>query len=165
MKPARLLFVVVLLILYGVARPQAPNVRAQPGPPLLVIVSAALAGGDIGLGVLRNAFEGYPTDFGGKRLVPFNHAFASGERIWFDEIVLGMDQDEAARFWVDQRVRTGYQPPRTLPSADLALRVVASLPGGITYLAMTPESVPQSLRALTIDGKAATHPAYPLRAE
>lgn len=158
------LFTSTLLMLCA-SVPQTPDANAQARPPLLVIVSSALGGSEIGLGTLRSAFQGNSTDLNGKRLIPFNQAPGSPERVRFDQVVLGLGPDQVARFWIDQRVRNGLQAPRTLQSPELALRLAASVPGIISYFAGQPSAVPKGLTALKIDGKAPTDSGYPLKGE
>ncbi|HEX7476712.1 MAG TPA: hypothetical protein VF331_02795 [Polyangiales bacterium] len=91
--------------------------------------------------------------------LPFNAPPHSADRELFDERVLGMEADEAARFWIDQRIR-GLQAPRTIPSPELAVRVVGKLPGAIAYVRasyLTPE-----VKALRIDGRAPGQAGYAL---
>jgi hypothetical protein len=63
------------------------------------------------------------------------------------------------RFWINRRIRDEGAPPRTLTSAELAVKVVASLPGSITYV--SPSMVTPNVRVLTIDGKSPTQAGYP----
>lgn len=127
--------------------------------PLAVVVSASTLLKDISTATLRRAFMGEPTDYAsGKRLIPFNHSPTAATRQQFDLAVLGLRPDEVGRFWVDRRVRDQPAPPRIVPSVELALRVVMSLAGAITYV--TPELVNDKVRALTIDGKAVGQPGY-----
>jgi hypothetical protein len=134
--------------------------RAQ-AEPLCVIVGARTGQSGLQLHELRRIFLAQPTDgVGGVRFVPFNAPPHSFERASFDRVVLGMDPDAIARYWVDQRIR-GTQAPRTLSSPDMLLRVVAKLPGAIGYVSanrVTPDA-----RVLRIDGRLPGESGYPLR--
>jgi hypothetical protein len=110
-------------------------------------------------------FEGYKTEFNGKRLIPFNQESGSQARERFDRLVLGLTPAQVGQFWVDQRVRGGTQAPRALASPELTLRVVASLPSSIGYVALDPNAVPAGLKALSIDGKRAIDGDYPFAAK
>ena len=158
----RLLVVTAIALLFAAALPiSAPLVRAA-AKPLVVVVAATAAMKDISTANLRRAFQGMPTDFeGGKRFVPLNHPTGTPARVQFDRAVLGLEPDAVGAFWIDRRIRDESPPPRTVPSADLALRIVASLPGAITYA--FPEQVTPAIRALTIDGKAAGAAGYLLK--
>ena len=84
-----------LVVVAGSSVPQSSEVqtltsKAQVSPPLLVIVAAKTTGSDIKRAVLRNAFEGYKTEFHGKTLIPFNQESGSQARERFDRLVLGL---------------------------------------------------------------------------
>lgn len=148
----------ILTLLAAIAFPARPGVRAEAANPLLVVVSAATGLTDISSALLRRAFEGLPAEYrSGKRLLPLNLPLGSAERVRFDRIVLGLGPDEVGRFWVDQRVRGAAQPPRTL-SVDLALRVVASFPGAISYVDSS--ALKPGLQVLSIDGKQPSAAGY-----
>lgn len=137
------------------------GVRAA-GKPLVVIVGAAVPMKDIGLAVLRRAFLGEAAEYAsGKRLIPINHAPGTPARDQFDKAVLGLKPEEVGRFWIDRRIRDQPPPPKTVPSVDLAVRIVMSLPGAISYV--TQDMVNDKVHALTIDGKAAGQPGYLLQ--
>lgn len=146
------------LIFAALAR-EAPPVRAQPRRHLLVIVSNAVETSDLSFATLRRIFAGGPAEYRpGKRFVPINHPIGTAERALFDRTVMGLAPEDVGRYWVDQRIRGTALPPRTLPSADLVVRVVASLPGAITYT--DPKLIGPGLKVLTIDNKAPSDPNY-----
>jgi ABC-type phosphate transport system substrate-binding protein len=70
----------------------------------------------------------------GSNISTFSYAPEDPVRRAFDSIVLRMSPEEVARFWLDQRVRGGARPPRQVPEAALAVRLVAKLPGSIAYV-------------------------------
>ena len=151
------------LICLGTLAYVSSRAQTQEQPPILVLVSAATGGGDISLGALRSAYESQPTPHRGLRLIPFNLAIGDSIRVRFDRVVLGLAAEQVGAFWIDQRIRSGLAAPRTVPTRDMMLRVIASLKGVIGYMAMSPNSVPSGILALTIDGKAPSDPGYPLR--
>ncbi len=117
---------------------------------------------DISLGTLRRVFRSERvTDPGGVRLVGFNHPSGSRARELFDRVVLGMDPDQAARYWVDQRIRGGARPPRTVGSVTLLREVINRYPGAVGYLTLA--DLDASVRALTVNGAGPDSPQYPLR--
>ena len=151
----------ILIALSVLLPPALPEVRAQTARPLLVIISSATGLTDISSALLRRTFQGYPAEYHpGKRLIPINLPTDAPERRRFDLAVLGLTAAEVGRFWVDQRIRGSSQPPRTVPSAELAVRVALSFPGAITYT--THELVKPGLNVLTIDGKAVSDPRFML---
>jgi ABC-type phosphate transport system substrate-binding protein len=141
--------------------PARSDVHAQAAAePLVVIVGSATGIKDIPMALLRRAFQSEPAEYAsGKRLIPFNLANTSPARVRFDRALLGLEPQDVARFWINRRIRGEGQPPRTVPSPELAVRVVASLPGAITYV--SPSQVTTNVRVLTVDGKAHTAPDYP----
>jgi hypothetical protein len=152
-----------LLLALCVLLPAHPGTRAEAAHPLLVVISSATGIKDISAALLRRAFQGYPAEYAsGKKLVPLNHPTGTVERHRFDRAVLGLAPEEVGPFWVDQRIRGTAQPPRTVPSPELAVRVVLSFAGAITYAG--PELLKPGLNVLTIDGKTATDKQYLLAA-
>jgi len=72
----------------------------------------------------------------------------SGLRQQFDAAVLNLDPEGVAKYWVDQRVRGGVPPPRSVGNAVLLARVIPALTGSIGYV---PESsVPKGVRVVAM---------------
>jgi len=149
----------VSLLALAVLLPLESRTHAATRDGLVIIVGAAAGVSDISLIALRRAFRGEIAELGnGKRIVPFNHPVHSQERIAFDRKVLGLEPDDVGRFWINRRIRDEGLPPRTLPSAEVGLRVVASFPGAVTYLRAS--MVDRSVRVVSIDGIAPGRPGY-----
>jgi hypothetical protein len=70
----------------------------------------------------------------GVPIVPFNYPPGDATRNAFDRAALRMSVDEAARYWLDQRIRSGTRAPRQLGDGGLAVRLVGRLPGAIAYV-------------------------------
>jgi hypothetical protein len=143
-----------------------PGLRVEragaAGLLLVPIVASSSAMTDISLGTLRRVFLSEPVSGpGGLRLVGFNQPAGSRARETFDRVVLGMDPDQVARYWVDQRIRGGVRPPRQVNSVSLLRQVISRFPGAVGYL--SPADLDASVRALTINGAASDAPNYPLR--
>lgn len=128
---------------------------------LVVIVGKASPIDNLTLGTLRNIFLAQPAVEDGVRLVPFNSPPNSPERVLFDRRVLGMNPDEVARHWVDQRIRGNPGPPRVIAGAKLLRQVIARLPGAISYL--SPEDLDGTVKAVTVGGYDYNHKDYPIR--
>ena len=162
MTTSRLLSLLAFALLVAATVPMTtPQVRAA-GKPLVVVVSASAAMKDISTATLRRAFQGMATDFeAGKRFIPLNHPPGTPTRTQFDRAVLGLEPDAVGAFWIDRRIRDESPPPRTVPTPELALRIVGSLLGAITYV--FPELVTPAVKVLTIDGKVAGQPGYLLK--
>lgn len=70
----------------------------------------------------------------GERIIPLNASIESERRQYFDRVVLGMSPDEAARYWLDQRIRGGGTAPREVSDGMLTVKLVARLSGTIGYV-------------------------------
>lgn len=160
----RLAALVSLALLALAASPRAaPVARAEARPPLAVVVGPSMKLTEISLGTLRSIFRGdNATAPDGKRFVPVNAPLTSYERVLFDRKVLGLEPDEVAQFWITRRIRDEGMPPRTLPSADLGARVVASYPGAIAYVSS--KIVKSGVKVLKVDGKLPSEADYLLAA-
>lgn len=157
----RVLFFALACALAGSALVRTGGSRAfAETEPLLVVASLAFPGSDITLSDLKTAFRGQRAISGGKVIVPINHNAGTPLRVEFDMVVLGLDQAAVGRYWVDRRIRDEGSPPKSVPSAELAVRVVAAIPTAITYARralLTPK-----VKVLTVDGKTAERPGYAL---
>ncbi|HKU42513.1 MAG TPA: hypothetical protein VJR89_30355 [Polyangiales bacterium] len=155
--PARVLVLSSLLLaclLFG-----SPPLAAS-SDPLLIIVGLQFPSDDVRFSDVKAAFRGQPTKIAGKRVVPINHPIGSPLRAAFDRAILGLEPSAVGRYWVDRRIRDEGTPPTNAPTPELAVRVVATLNGAITYgsaAMLTPK-----VRALKIDGKAAGQHGYAL---
>jgi hypothetical protein len=70
----------------------------------------------------------------GTPILPFNAPPGEVHRTGFDRAALRMSADEAARYWLDLRIRSGTRAPRQLADPGLAVRLVARLKGAIAYV-------------------------------
>ncbi|MDF3067763.1 MAG: hypothetical protein K0R38_3364 [Polyangiaceae bacterium] len=137
----------------------SPRVLAA-GEPIAVVVSSGSRQRHLSLDKLRRIFLALPTDDDdGRRFVPINLAPSANGRARFDQAVLKLRPEEAARYWIDQRLR-GSKPPRVASSYEICRGAVQELPGAISYL---PLSQAGSLRALAIDGRTPNDAGYILR--
>lgn len=145
------------LLLFGYPGP----LQASEGGPILIVVSAESPLTDISMADLRRAFLGEDVNLNGKRIVPFSQALGSIARVDFDQAVLKLEPEHVGKFWIDRRIRDQSPPPRSVPTETLAIKVAASLPNALTYIAAG--SLNNRLKALTIDGHGPSDPNYPLR--
>lgn len=149
-----------LLMLACVPLIRAPSASAAGGK-VVVIVGKSLGVSDISKGDLRRAFLGMSTKVGGKRLIPINLSNKSPLRKAFDKAILGLDPSAVGAFWVDRRIRGESSPPRAVPAAALAAKVVASLPGAISYVSAS--KVNSKVVAVSIDGVGPDSPDWPIK--
>ena len=140
---------------FGVGPPAANETQV-----LVLVVSREFPAGDISLATLKTAFRGRIAHVGGKHIIPINHAVGSPLRVEFDRSVLGLEPAAVGRFWVDQKIRDEGSPPKNVPTAELAVRVVAAIPTAITYA--RPTLLNPRVKALTVDGKGPGQPGYAL---
>jgi hypothetical protein len=152
----------LLLLALALAPWQRPS-PARGSEPLVLIIAASTGVHSLDASTLRRAYEGYPVDYAsGKRLIPFNAPSGTPERVRFDRALLGLSPEEMGRFWVDQRIRGISQQPRTVTPEALAVRVVASLPGAVSYVHQG--AVNPTVRVVRIDGKGIDDQGYLLSA-
>lgn len=128
---------------------------------ILVAVARSNALGNISRAELRRLFLRDANSIGQQTFIPFNAPHGSPERVLFDRIALGMSPDEAARFWLDRRIRGQTGAPRVAPTGSLRMQLAARFPGAIVYL--TQSALTAEVKALTIDGKTTGEPGYLLR--
>jgi hypothetical protein len=109
--------------------------RAAGASKLVVIVNAGNPVAHLGAGEIEALFTTRRLDWpGGARAVPFNFPARHPLREAFDQAALHFSPDEAARYWIDRRVRGGHPPPRQVPDVQTMLKVVASLEGAVGYV-------------------------------
>lgn len=70
----------------------------------------------------------------GQAIIPYNYDAGNKLREVFDRVVLNFTEEQAARFWIDFRIRGGGAPPRKVPNVATMVRVIARLPGAIGYV-------------------------------
>lgn len=137
-----------------------PVVNAAEPTRLLVVVAKSSPINELSLAELRRMYLGEPVDSGGQRLIPLNRGPSVKERIAFDKLVLGMSQDEVARYWVDRRIRGQSGAPKAIDPVDVHRRVVAKLAGAIGYVRSN--ELGDEVKALRISGKGPHDHGYPL---
>ena len=127
---------------------------------LQIVTARANAIRDLPFPDLRQVYRGKHILVAGLRVIPFNHPTGTFDRVGFDRVLFGMGPDDIGRFWVDQRIRGGDPPPRTIDSVSLLLRVVAALEGAIGYV--REGFAAPDLKVVTVDGKHPGDAGYPL---
>jgi hypothetical protein len=135
-------------------------VNAEERTRLAVIVASTSSINGLSLAELRRMYLGDPVDSGGQRLIALNRAPSAKERLAFDRLVLGMSEEEVARYWVDRKIRGQSGAPKAIDPADVHQRVVAKLPGAVGYVRSS--ELRDDVKVLRIDGKAPTDRGYPL---
>jgi ABC-type phosphate transport system substrate-binding protein len=122
------------LAIAALALPGRPS-RAAPRPgELVVIVNAGNPDTPSATTLEKIFLRKELTWDSGERIIALNASPESERRERFDRVVLGMTPDEAARYWLDQRIRGGGTAPREVGDAVLTLKLVAKLSGTIGYV-------------------------------
>jgi ABC-type phosphate transport system substrate-binding protein len=112
----------------AVAEAQAPvglSVIAHPSVPSQKLAAAELAA--IFTGAMKNWKDG-------STIKLFNAPSGTPMRAEFDSVVLNMTPEQVSRFWIDKRIRGEGTPPRQVTPPELVNRLVATLPGAISYV-------------------------------
>lgn len=113
-----------------------PAAVSQPPLKLAVVMNSALSETQLSIDDLRAIFLRRKLVWsGGQHIVPINQPNNSPVRVAFDRAVLGFTPEQVARFWIDTRIRSGMQAPRTVAGDALIANVVKLLPGCISYVA------------------------------
>jgi hypothetical protein len=141
-------FALAALVLAG-----APHgaVDAQGTGHLAVVVSASAPFQELSTAELRRVFLGQTVEKGGVKLIPLNHPIKGAHRTRFDRAVLRMSPDEVGRYWVAERIRGARSAPKSVSSSALLLKVVAKIPGAISYVPAS--EVRPGVKVVRIDGK------------
>jgi hypothetical protein len=58
----------------------------------------------------------------------------SPERVEFDRVVLDMDPDRSAQFWIDRQIRGEEAAPKAVAQTDVLVRLIPTLAGSIGYV-------------------------------
>lgn len=71
---------------------------------------------------------------GSNRIVALNLPPRTPDRVLFDRVVLGMDADASARYWIDRKIRGGEPPPRSVPEPEIIVRIVRRMETAIGFV-------------------------------
>ena len=86
----------------------------------------------------------------GERIIPFNQAPNSPDRVAFEDNCLDMTPEQVARYWIDRKIRGEGGAPRSVGSAELLQRVVSKMEHSVAYVRIG--SLRPEVRAIAIDG-------------
>lgn len=130
----RTLTKVVAVLLLAVCHPLA--VRADsPVTDIAIIVHPTTPVQQLKPDQLVSIFTGSMRSWpDGKNIVAFNAPAKTELRMAFDQEVLSMTPEQNGRFWIDAQIRGFGRPPRQFPDPALAVRLVATLPGAVSYV-------------------------------
>ena len=85
----------------------------------------------------------------GAEVAPADLAGNGPIRRRFVEQVLGMNQEQLAELWIDQRATRGVSPPVEVRDAAAAKLWVAARPGGIAYIPSS--ALDSTVKAIRVD--------------
>jgi hypothetical protein len=103
---------------------------------IVVVVNKTSSVGTLNKAQLGAIYRARTTEFpSGLPAVAVNLPTENPLRQAFDKVVLGMSPDEAQRFWIDAKIRSGAVPPRKLPTSMAVARFVGSEIKGLGYVA------------------------------
>lgn len=104
------------------------------GDEIVVVAHPSLSVNHLSKSDLRPLFQTTKTSWEGGSALPLNLPGDDSARRGFDAAVLGLDPERVARYWVDRKIRGGNPPPKSIESANMILKVVASKPGAVGYV-------------------------------
>jgi hypothetical protein len=144
--------------------PGSSAIAAPPSEALAVVTSKERGVDDLSLYQLKRVYLGDKIQGpGGQYLLPLSRDPKGNERIGFDRSVLGMSPEQAARYWIDRKIRGQSAAPKAVDPAAVVQRVIARLPGAIGYVRA--HEVSPEVKVVRIDGKKPGDPGYAIFAE
>ena len=133
MKTRRTLLL-ALLLTTGVAS-WSQDSAAVAEAPMVVIVNKANPVAALDTSELRPIFQTRRNSWSnGEDAIPLNLPEDNKLRREFDQAVLGLDPERAARYWKDRKIRGGARPPKQLSNTAAVLAAVAANAGAIGYV-------------------------------
>lgn len=147
------------LALVGTLGATAPT-RAKNPTRLAIVVATDSPITELSSHDLKRIYGGDQVNASGKRVVPLNQGADSPDRLGFDQAVLGLSAEEAARYWIDRKIRGQSGSPKAIDPPNLLLKVVMRLNGSVAYV--QPGMVQPGVKVLRIDGKLPEDKGYPI---
>ncbi len=160
MQVRRLAITAIFLLLATAASP-----AESPHASVSFLVSARNPLRDVSAGDLRRIFLGEISRWSnGHRIVLFVRPAETPEgRLFLDRLVRMSDIDYS-QWWLGAVFRgRAAAAPRIVTGSDPMARSVAANADAIGFVATTPAAIEPDVAVLTIDGKPASDPAYPVR--
>ena len=104
-------------------------------PTIVVIVNKANPAMSLSASELRPIFQTTKMSWGsGGEATPLNLPSENKLRQEFDQAVLGLDPDRAARYWKDRKIRGGARAPKQLPTTGAVVAAVAADASAVGYV-------------------------------
>lgn len=123
-------------LLLGLAVFATPLTHASAGSNgVVVVVNKARGISALNKSQLSALYKVKTTEFpDGSAAAAVNLPVDNPIRQEFDKAVLNMSPDEAKRFWIDMKIRSGVSAPPKMASAGAVARHVAKTPNAIGYV-------------------------------
>lgn len=150
--------------LFGLGLTASPaDAGTSSQEPLAIVVAKDSSIRDLSLYQLKRLYLGDSMNTpDGKKLLPLNRGTNTHERVGFDKSVLNLTPEEAARYWIDRRIRGQSGAPKAVDPANVLQKVVARLPGSISYVRHS--ELTDAVKVVKIDGKLPGDASYPISA-
>jgi hypothetical protein len=142
--------------------PSHAEAGGAAGEALAVVSSKTSGVSDLTLYQLKRLYLGDTVQVASRELIALNRDAKGPERTGFDETVLGMTPEAAARYWIDRRIRGQSGAPKAIEPAGVIQRVVARLPRAVAYVRL--REVSPEVQVLRIDGRRPGDAGYPIHA-
>lgn len=123
-------------------------------PTIVVIVNKANPAMSLSASELRPIFQTTKTSWGsGGEATPLNLPSENKLRQEFDQAVLGLDPDRAARYWKDRKIRGGARAPKQLPTPGAVVAAVAADASAVGYVNASDTTAGVKVVAKIVRGK------------
>lgn len=132
-----------------------PDDSFAASDPISVIVHKSSQVSRVDRNELRQIFQTNKTAWSqtGDRVTPLNLPDKHLVRHEFDRVVLGLEPDRVARYWVDRKIRGDARPPRTAPNPAAVVRAVTGNPEMVGYVLASEVDKDVKVIARIVDGK------------
>jgi ABC-type phosphate transport system substrate-binding protein len=152
MKTRRTLLLALLSTTAVAGWPQDSAAVAEAS--IVVIVNKANPATTLDTSELRPIFQTRKNSWSnGEDAVPLNLPEDNKLRREFDQAVLGLDEERAARYWKDRKIRGGARPPKQLSNTAAVLAAVAAHSGAIGYVSASEANKSVKVVARIVAGK------------
>jgi ABC-type phosphate transport system substrate-binding protein len=141
-------------------RPAAAQSGARE---VAIVVNPRTRVSDLSFAELRRIFLGQQQFWGDRSKVTLLvRAPTNYERDVVLNRIYRMDEDRFRQYWIAKMFRAEVAAgPKLVYSTDMALNLIAAIPGAITFIPAT--AVTPGVKVLRVDGKLPGDPGYPLR--
>lgn len=150
-RPALLATLIVLLLWGGISDSPA---GAASSVRLAVIANSGVPAHSLSAGEIASIFTRSMRNWkDGSPVRPLNLPPGTAERVEFDRVVLRMEPEQSAQFWVDRIVRGEETAPKAIAKPDILVRLIETTSGTIGYVADDKVSGTVRVLARISDGK------------